>query len=139
MKQIIVAAALVGIGATAALAVADPKRDAILADLATQTKAADPAFTAFDAERGKTFWFAAHAGGKPETPSCTTCHTKDPKAVGQTRAGKEIAPMAVSKTPNRFTDPEKVAKWLLRNCKTVLGRECTPVEKGDIITFLASQ
>ena len=47
--------------------------------------------------------------------------------------------MAVSKTADRFTDPEKVAKWFLRNCTTVLGRECTATEKGDVITFLASQ
>ena len=82
---------------------------------------------------------ADHQGGKPDTPSCTTCHTKNPTAMGQTRAGKEIKPMAVSKTPDRFTDPEKIAKWFLRNCTSVLGRECTAAEKGDIITFLASK
>jgi len=31
-----------------------------------------------------------------------------------------------------------VAKWFRRNCKTVLGRECTAQEKGDILTYLSS-
>ena len=90
------------------------------------------------AARGKAFFLATHTGGKPDTPSCSTCHTKDPRNQGQTRAGKTIAPMAVSKTPDRFTDPAKVAKWLRRNCNTVLGRECTPGEAADIIAYFAS-
>ena len=55
--------------------------------------------------------------------------------MGQTRAGKEIDPMAISKTPDRFTDPDKVEKWFGRNCNSVLGRTCTPLEKGDVLTF----
>jgi hypothetical protein len=47
--------------------------------------------------------------------------------------------MAVSMTPDRFTDPEKVAKWFSRNCNGVLGRDCTAVEKGDFITYLSSK
>ena len=138
MKRAAIIIALTGFAAAGA-AYADSRRDAILTDLSGLAQAADPAFTAFDAARGKAFWMATQTGGKPDTPSCTTCHTKDPRASGQTRAGKDIKPMAVSKTPERFTDPEKIAKWFLRNCKTVLGRECTAGEKGDIITFLASQ
>jgi len=130
---------IAGLVLAAGVALADDRRDAILTDFASQAKAADAKFAAFSADRGKAFWFADHAGGKPDSPSCTVCHTKDPKAKGQSRAGKELKPMAVSKTPDRFTDPEKVAKWFLRNCTTVLGRECTPIEKGDVVTFLASQ
>lgn len=118
---------------------ANPARDAILAAFTAQAKQDDPAFSGFSAERGKALWQANHSGGKPETPSCTTCHTKDPTAAGQTRAGKIIAPMAVSATPDRFTDPEKVAKWFSRNCNNVLGRACTAAEKGDIITYLSGQ
>jgi isopentenyl phosphate kinase len=59
--------------------------------------------------------------------------------MGQTKAGKAIDPMAVSKTPTRFTEADKVAKWFLRNCNTVLGRECTPLEKGDVISYLSSK
>jgi cytochrome c553 len=120
------------------LAHADPNRDAILADLMTQAKAADTAFASFSADRGKAFFLATQTSGKPDTASCTTCHTKDPKAKGQSRAGQDIAPMAVSKTPDRYTDAEKVAKWFVRNCASVLGRECSAAEKGDFITYMSS-
>lgn len=123
----------------AAVALANPARDAILAALAAEAKQVDPTFAGFSADRGGAFWQATHTGGKFETPSCTTCHTKDPTASGQTRAGKVIAPMAVSKTPDRFTDPAKVDKWFTRNCNSVLGRPCTAVEKGDVITYLSGK
>ena len=57
----------------------------------------------------------------------------------QERAGKVLAPMAVSQTPDRFTDLAKVEKWFSRNCQTVYGRLCTAIEKGDFIAFMASQ
>ena len=93
----------------------------------------------FSARRGRAFFMAKHSGGKPETPSCTACHTDSPLNAGRTRAGKTIAPMAPSKTPDRFSDPEKVEKWFRRNCKSVLGRACTPREKGDFIAYMISQ
>jgi len=100
-------------------------------------KAENAAFSGFSADRGKAFFLAKH-DASPETPSCTTCHTADPTKAGQTRAGKDVAPMAVSKTPDRFTDAEKVEKWFTRNCQSVIGRACTAQEKGDFITFMAS-
>jgi Domain of unknown function (DUF1924) len=120
-------------------AMANPARDAILAGLAAEARQAGPAFAGFSASRGAAFWQADHAGGKPETPSCTTCHTKDPTAEGRTRAGKTIAPMAISRTPGRFTDAAKVDKWFTRNCASVLGRACSPAEKGDIISYLSGK
>ncbi len=125
--------------ASAAPVRADPARDAILADLAAKAKAADPGFAGFSAERGKALFLDRHAGGKPETPSCTTCHTEDPRARGKTRVGKAIEPMAVSVNPSRFTDARKVEKWFRRNCRSVLGRVCTAREKGDFITFMMSR
>lgn len=120
------------VGTLAALAGA-----AIAADRSAVISAyGDPA--SFSAARGKAFFEARHSGGKPETPSCTTCHTANPRAEGRTRAGKPIAPMAVSANPERFTDPAKIEKWFRRNCKSVLGRECTPAEKGDVLTYLSS-
>lgn len=118
---------------------AAPGRDGILAQFAETARTADPAFTAFSADRGKTLFLARHTGGKPDTPACTTCHGANPARAGETRAGKAIEPMAVSVTPVRFTDPDKVAKWFRRNCKSVLGRECTALEKGDFITFMSTQ
>jgi hypothetical protein len=118
---------------------ANPARDAIVSQLANQAKAANPAFAGFSAERGKAFYGAKHTGGKPDQPSCATCHTVSPRQTGKTRAGKEIAPLAVSVTPDRFTDGEKVDLWFKRNCTAVLGRECTPLEKGDFLAFAISQ
>lgn len=118
---------------------AQPARDALLADLAAQAKAAQPAFAGFSAERGRALFLAKHSGGKPDTPSCTTCHTANPAATGETRAGKPIEPLAVSVNPTRYTDPEKAAKWFGRNCTSVLGRDCTPLEKGDFLTFMSAQ
>ena len=96
-------------------------------------------FAGFSAERGRSLFSSNHATGKPETPSCTSCHTNNPAKVGQTRAGKSISPLAISKSPERYADPKKVEKWFRRNCNSVLGRECTPLEKGDFLTFMASQ
>lgn len=127
------------LASAATCAIAASGQSAVLARYAELAKAADAAFAGFSADRGKAFFLSSHATGSPETPSCATCHTQNPQNMGQTRAGKEILPMAVSKTADRFTDFAKTEKWFARNCKSVLGRECTPVEKGDFITFLAAQ
>ena len=137
MKKLAMIGSLVLPVIGASYAAADANRDAILSAFATEAKQADPSFGGFSAQDGKAFWTSTHTGGKSDTPSCTTCHTKNAAAMGQTRAGKAIDPMAVSANPNRFTDPDKVAKWFGRNCDTVLGRACTAKEKGDVITYLA--
>jgi cytochrome c peroxidase len=110
-----------------------------LDDYRAQAKATDPSFSDFSAEKGKAFFLENHTGGKPETPSCTSCHTKDPKTAGQTRAGKTIEPMALSVTPTRYSDKDKVEKWFRRNCNSVLGRACSALEKGNFITFMQTQ
>lgn len=111
---------------------ADAARGGIISGYAAQAGApADP-------DRGRAMFMASHSGGKPDTPSCTTCHLSDPKAAGRTRVGKAIEPMAVSVVPTRFTDPAKVEKWFGRNCNSVLGRDCTAQEKLDILTWLNS-
>ena len=114
-------------------------REALLDKFATEAKLADPGFAGFSASRGETLSLTIFAQGKPDTPACTTCHTNSPFKMGETRAGKPIEPMAVSATPDRYTDPRKVAKWFRRNCKSVLGRVCTTVEKGDFLTFMISK
>ena len=115
------------------LAKADPMRDAIIAGFAEEA-----GVSSFSAEDGKAFFLGTHTGGKPMTPSCTSCHTDNPGKAGKTRIGKVIEPMAVSINPERFTDPETVTKWFRRNCNSVLGRECTALEKGNILTYLSS-
>ena len=120
-----------------AMAYAGAAQKPILDSYLAAAKAENVAFSGFSAERGKAFFLAKHEASA-DTPSCTTCHTSDPTKAGQTRAGKDVAPMAVSKTPDRFTDAEKVEKWFTRNCQSVIGRACTAQEKGDFITFMRS-
>jgi len=118
----------------------DPARDALLADYAAQAKQADPGFQGFSAERGLALYATRHPEAKPETPACAACHGEDPRLPGQNaRTGKTIPPMAVSANPKRFTDRDDVEKWFGRNCKEVLGHDCTALDKGDYITFLANR
>lgn len=126
--------------ACAAMLVATPAaagpRDDILATYAAAAKVADAGFSGFDAGRGKALYEQQNTVSA-ESPSCSSCHSASPLKAGKTRAGKAIDPMAVSVTADRFTDAEKVEKWFGRNCNTVLGRECTALEKGDFITYLS--
>lgn len=118
----------------------DARRDALLGDYAAQARRADPAFTAFSAQRGETLFRTNWAGGDARTPSCTACHTADPRRAGRNaKTGRPIEPVAVSARPQRFTDPATVEKQFARDCRSVLGRECTALEKGDYITFMAGQ
>lgn len=110
-----------------------------LSAYASAAKAANPSFAGFSAARGKTLHTQSFTGGKADTPSCTSCHGKDPLAAGQTLTGKAIKPLALSATPSRYADPAKVEKWFKRNCNEVLGRECTPQEKGDWLTYVQGQ
>jgi hypothetical protein len=87
---------------------ADPRRDTILAELLAQAQQDEPGFAGFSAERGAAFYRATHTGGKQSTGSCTACHGNTPQDTGQTRVGKTIAPMAVSK--NRHATPTR-APW----------------------------
>ena len=106
---------------------------------ASAARAANPAFAGFSAARGKALHTQAFAGGKPDTPACTSCHGHDTRGPGRNPAGKTIEAMALSASPSRYTDSAKVEKWFKRNCNDVLGRECTPLEKGDWLTFMISQ
>lgn len=117
-------------GAAAAQVPAD-----YLQSLQSAARAADPAFTAFSAQRGHD-WFNSRHG---TDWSCSTCHTEDPRATGRhTRTGRSIAPLAPAANPERLTDVAKMEKWFKRNCNDVIGRACTPGEKGDVIAYLTS-
>jgi Domain of unknown function (DUF1924) len=71
--------------------------------------------------------------------SCSSCHTTDPTALGKhIKTGKAIQPMAPAANPERFTDAAKTEKWFRRNCNDVVGRECTPEEKSDVLSWLLS-
>ena len=106
-----------------------------LQSLQTAARAAEPGFTAFSAQRGQT-WFSARHGSDW---SCSTCHTENPLAAGRhATTGRSIAPLAPAANPERFTDVAKIEKWFKRNCNDVVGRVCTPAEKGDVVAFLMS-
>jgi hypothetical protein len=121
-------------------ALAQSPREALMAELAVAAKAENPAFAGFSPERGKTLYMSQQTGGKPETPSCASCHSEKPSTEGRNvRTGKPIPPMAISANAKRFTDREETEKWFGRNCKEVLGRNCTATEKGDFATWLGGQ
>lgn len=120
----------------AAVAAMSPAQKSVLDQHLATAKAANPSFAGFSAERGRAFFQGNHIGGKPDSPSCTSCHTANPAKVGKTRAGKTIEPMAASVNPNRFTNPADVEKWFKRNCGDVLGRQCSINEKGDVLAYL---
>lgn len=108
---------------------------ALLAQYQQQAKQQNPAFSGFSAERGKALYYReSTASGK--TMSCASCHTSDPRKPGKTPAFRTLEPFAPSITPARFSDVKKVEKWFLRNCDDVFKRECSPQEKGDLLSWI---
>lgn len=103
-----------------------------------QAKTASPSFKSFSIAEGEKMFRAERVNSKNEKISCMTCHTSNPKAEGLTRANKVIDPLAPIANKERFTDMEKVEKWFKRNCKDVLDRECTVLEKGNFTKFMMS-
>ena len=95
----------------------------------------------FDPRAGQSAWVAKHPTGDGSAPrSCASCHGADLTRAGRhLRTGKPIEPLALSVNPSRLSDPPKVEKWLRRNCRWTLGRECTPQEKGDFVLFIRNQ
>lgn len=108
---------------------------AFLDQFNSEAQKTSSSFQGFDAQRGQQ-WFTEPHGGEW---SCSSCHTSNPAAMGKhSVTGKPIDPLAPAANPERFTNPAKVEKWFKRNCKDVLKRECTPQEKGDVLTYLLS-
>lgn len=71
--------------------------------------------------------------------SCASCHGSPPTGPGKhAGTGKPIAPLAPAFNPEAFTDSAKTDKWFRRNCKDVLGRECSAAEKADVLAYLIS-
>jgi hypothetical protein len=95
----------------------------------------DKAGTSGNSEKGKTFFTSTH--GKEW--SCSSCHGNPPTTQGKhASTNKPINPLAPSINPDAFTDQAKSDKWFRRNCNDVLGRECQPQEKADILAYLIS-
>jgi mono/diheme cytochrome c family protein len=72
--------------------------------------------------------------------SCATCHGNDLTQPGRhATTGKRIEPLAPSVNPERLGNPNKVEKWLRRNCRWTLNRLCTEAEKERFVAFIQSQ
>ena len=69
--------------------------------------------------------------------SCASCHGNPPVSTGKhASTNKTIPPLAPANNPDALTDSTKTDKWFRRNCNDVLGRECTPQEKADVLAYL---
>lgn len=98
-----------------------------------EARQSNPALRAFSAERGRSFFSTTHGSDW----SCASCHTNNPGQGGSHAVTRKlIEPLAPAANPRRFSDAAKVDKWFGRNCKDVLGRACTPEEKGDLLAYL---
>ncbi len=86
-----------------------------------------------DASKGQAFFQQRHGGEW----SCASCHGQPPvRDAKHASTGKKIAALAPAFNSERFTDSAKVDKWFKRNCKDVLSRECTAIEKADVLAYL---
>lgn len=141
----VAAAVLFGAAATVGLALllgvpsrahaAAPTAQELLREYEAAARKESPAFAGFQAAEGRRIYETPHVqDGAPV--SCATCHTADPRQRGTTPAGKLVDPLAPSANPSRLTDRREVEKWFKRNCKQVIGRECTATEKGHFLTYL---
>ena len=122
----LLAAALISLNAINAWAV-----DAISLEKQYSVAAKQPASVA----RGEKFFTSQH--GKEW--SCASCHGVPPTKEGKhASTDKSISPLAPAFNAKRFTDEAKVNKWFKRNCNDVLSRECTSLEKADVMAYLNS-
>ena len=125
---------------------------------AEQAKIGDPDFAGFSAERGRVLYMTGHPVEGEGMLSCASCHHADPTKASEAHrdqipcrachvlfsrqpeshrpAKSRIAPFAPAASPSRFTNEWMVEFWFDFNCKLLLRRPCTPVEKGDLITWL---
>ena len=84
-------------------------------------------------QRGQAFFTSRHG----REWSCSSCHGATPTQQGKhASTGKAISPLAPAFNAERFTDAAKTEKWFRRNCNDVMGRECTPAEKADVLSWL---
>lgn len=123
----------VAVAGLMSLSAAAQTPDEALASIRNEAQHAIPAFRGFSADTGERFFKQTH-GNKL---SCASCHTENPAAAGKhAKTGKSIQALAPAANPERFADAAKMEKWFRRNCNDVLGRICTPQEKGDVLAYL---
>jgi len=88
------------------------------------------------ADAGRNFYVKKYTRrGKEE--SCTSCHTDNPANAGKhSETGKPIRPLSPVTNPKRFSTLQQVEENFTKHCHNIIGRDCTPKEKGDYIIYL---
>jgi hypothetical protein len=159
LRSVVLASIVLGCGHLVAGPARAETPQQILAIYAAQARAQDPAFSGFSAERGEAFYFEPHQVKGAGKWSCASCHLKDarysvlahktdipcrtchvindgehpdPKHAKK----RHIEPFAPSANPKRLSNPRYVETFLKLNCLLLLTRECTTLEKGDVIAYL---
>jgi len=107
----------------------------VLARYSAEAARTSPGFTP-SAARGQAL-FQHNWTASASLPRCTTCHGDDSRRPGRHAiTGKTIQAMQPAVEPARLSDLAKTEKWFRRNCREVVGRECSAGEKADVVTYL---
>jgi hypothetical protein len=137
----------------------DTSPEKLLAALSEISKKDDAEFDGFSAGRGREFFFRKHPMEVLGEISCASCHLKEPRrgilyhrtkvpcrechllddaehAYPKEAKKRIIKPFAPIANDARFTNLERVETWFKFNCMTVIKRECTAREKGDVLSWL---
>lgn len=95
----------------------------------------------FSAIKGEQLWQREVVSAKDgRARSCATCHGRDLRSAGKhAKTGKAIEPLSPAVNNKRLSSAKEIRKWFKRNCKWTWGRECTPQEKGDLLSFINHQ
>jgi len=118
----------------------NPQMQEFMNSLQVKAKQQNPSFQAFDYARGETIFTTQMMGKNGTLISCVSCHTNDLSKNGRNeRTNKVIEPLSPLTNPTRFTDVKEVQKWLRRNFKDVYNREGTPLEQGDVVTYIINK
>lgn len=84
-------------------------------------------------ESGRQFFLQKHGNDW----SCASCHGELPTRSGRhASTGKALEPLAPAFNAKSLTDVARVDKWFRRNCKDVVGRECSAGEKADVLAWV---
>ena len=131
----------------------------LLERYAQEAKQADPDFSGFSAEEGRKFYLEKHPLMGVGAVSCASCHRKNPREHilahrtdilcrachvindkehpdPQHAKKRTIEPLAPSANARRFGDAERSERFFRTNCRLVVKRDCTAVEKGNLVTWL---
>lgn len=146
-------------GALWSLAATGAGPQALLDEYAAQAARDHAGFAGFSAARGEAFYFLEHRIGDGSMLSCASCHHRDPRREQfahhdplpcrachgvpdsynfdeMPKMKRQLLPLAPSANPERFVNAWFADKWFRRNCRLLLERDCTPLEKGDVLTWL---